>query len=231
MKCPICEQDNPSAARYCLGCGSRLGLECTGCGCKLPAGSRFCFECGAKVGSEGAAAPRFTAPDAYTPKFLAEKILTSRGGLEGERKQVTVLFADIKGSIELLAGRDPEEARALLDPALRAHDGGGAPLRRHGESGPGRWHHGAVRRAARARGPRPARLLRRPAMQEAIRALRRRGEPHAWPDRADPRRAQLRRGGGARDRQRSVHGLHAPSARPLTWRRAWSSSRRRAPCC
>jgi class 3 adenylate cyclase/tetratricopeptide (TPR) repeat protein len=118
VKCPICEQDNPAAAKYCLGCGARLGLECSACGCKLPAGSRFCFECGAKVGSDGAAPSRFTAPDAYTPKFLAEKILTSRASLEGERKHVTVLFADIRGSLELLDGRDPEEARGLLDPAL-----------------------------------------------------------------------------------------------------------------
>ena len=58
------------------------------------------------------------APDSYTPKHLAEKILTSRSALEGERKQVTVLFADLKGSMELLADRDPEEARALLDPVL-----------------------------------------------------------------------------------------------------------------
>ncbi len=118
MKCPICEQDNPSAAKYCLGCGARLGLECSACSCKLPPGSRFCIECGTKVGGESGAAPRFTAPDAYTPKFLAEKILTSRADLEGERKHVTVLFADIRGSLELLDGRDPEEARALLDPAL-----------------------------------------------------------------------------------------------------------------
>ncbi len=61
---------------------------------------------------------RFTAPGAYTPKHLAEKILTSRGALEGERKQVTVLFADLKGSMELLADRDPEDARKLLDPML-----------------------------------------------------------------------------------------------------------------
>jgi class 3 adenylate cyclase len=58
------------------------------------------------------------APASYTPKHLAEKILTSRSALEGERKQVTVLFADLKGSMELLAARDPEEARALLDPVL-----------------------------------------------------------------------------------------------------------------
>jgi len=58
------------------------------------------------------------APLAYTPPYLAEKILTSRNALEGERKQVTVLFADLKGSMELLADRDPEEARQLLDPVL-----------------------------------------------------------------------------------------------------------------
>src|SRR5499433_1581379 len=58
------------------------------------------------------------APRTYTPPHLAEKILTSRAALEGERKQVTVLFADLKGSMELLADRDPEEARQLLDPVL-----------------------------------------------------------------------------------------------------------------
>jgi hypothetical protein len=68
-------------------------------------------------------------PLAYTPAYLAEKILTSRSALEGERKQVTVLFADLKGSLELLADRDPEEARQLLDPVLGAHDGGRASLR------------------------------------------------------------------------------------------------------
>jgi hypothetical protein len=70
------------------------------------------------VGTLPPAQPRFASPDAYTPKHLAEKILTSRATLEGERKQVTVLFADLKGSMELLADRDPEEARRLLDPVL-----------------------------------------------------------------------------------------------------------------
>ena len=64
------------------------------------------------------APPKFGAPESYTPKHLAEKILTSKSALEGERKQVTVLFADLKGSMELLADRDPEEARKLLDPVL-----------------------------------------------------------------------------------------------------------------
>ena len=58
------------------------------------------------------------APLAYTPAYLAEKILTTRSAMEGERKQVTVLFADLKGSMELLADCDPEEARAILDPVL-----------------------------------------------------------------------------------------------------------------
>jgi class 3 adenylate cyclase len=62
--------------------------------------------------------PRFDPPESYTPKHLAEKILTSKAALEGERKQVTVLLADLKGSMELLADRDPEEARKLLDPVL-----------------------------------------------------------------------------------------------------------------
>src|SRR5438034_288979 len=62
--------------------------------------------------------PTFRSPQTYTPQHLAERILTSRAALEGERKQVTVLFADLKGSMELLADRDPEEARAILDPVL-----------------------------------------------------------------------------------------------------------------
>jgi len=70
------------------------------------------------VATEAATQPRFASPETYTPKHLAEKILTSKAALEGERKQVTVLFADLTGSMELLADRDPEEARKLLDPVL-----------------------------------------------------------------------------------------------------------------
>ena len=70
------------------------------------------------MNAQPVAASRFTSPETYTPKHLAEKILTSKSALEGERKQVTVLFADMKGSMELLADRDPEEARKLLDPVI-----------------------------------------------------------------------------------------------------------------
>jgi class 3 adenylate cyclase len=71
-----------------------------------------------RAGASQASPSKFGAPEAYTPKHLAEKILASESTLEDERKQVTVLFADMKGSMELLADRDPEEARKLLDPVL-----------------------------------------------------------------------------------------------------------------
>src|SRR4029450_13248384 len=106
MKCPRCQQENPAHARFCLGCGARLALACGSCGTKLPGGARFCLQCGQAVAAGTAGAP---APETYTPKHLAEKILMSKAALEGERKQVTVLFADLKGSMELLADHDPEE--------------------------------------------------------------------------------------------------------------------------
>jgi hypothetical protein len=84
------------------------------------------------------AAARFGSPEAYTPKHLAEKILTSRAALEGERKQVTVLFADLKGSMELLTERDPEDARTILDTVLERMMEGCAPLRGHREPWPSR---------------------------------------------------------------------------------------------
>ena len=118
MKCPRCQQDNPAHARFCLGCGARLALACASCGTELPAGARFCLQCGQAVAAGTAAPVRSPAPEIYTPKHLAERIINSKAALEGERKQVTVLFADLKGSMELLADRDPEEARKILDPVL-----------------------------------------------------------------------------------------------------------------
>ena len=118
MTCPSCQHANPPESSFCLGCGARLAVTCASCGTPLPAGSRFCNECGTPVTAQAGVPPRFTSPESYTPKHLAERILTSKAALEGERKQVTVLFADLKGSMELLADRDPEEARKLLDPVL-----------------------------------------------------------------------------------------------------------------
>ena len=121
MKCARCQAGNREGVRFCEECGNRLVLACAQCGAEILADKKFCGSCGNPVG--GPAAERFVSPQGYTPKHLAEKILTSRPSLEGERKQVTVLFADLKGSMELLADRDPEEARKLLDPVLAARRG------------------------------------------------------------------------------------------------------------
>ena len=105
---------------FCEECAAPLARACAKCGRPLSPTAKFCPECAHPTGSSAAPAPaqRFDSPESYTPKHLAEKILTSKSALEGERKQVTVLFADLKGSMELLADRDPEEARKLLDPVL-----------------------------------------------------------------------------------------------------------------
>ena len=116
MQCPRCRAENRDGLKFCEDCGARLSVACSQCGAELAPGKRFCGVCGTPVA--GQTRDRFVAPEAYTPKHLVEKILTSKGALEGERKQVTVLFADLKGSMELLADRDPEEARKLLDPVL-----------------------------------------------------------------------------------------------------------------
>ncbi len=119
MICVRCEHDSPSGAKFCAECGAPLAAACARCATRLPAGAKFCPECALPVGAAAPAAEtRFASPVAYTPKHIAEKILGSRSALEGERKHVTVLFADLKGSMELLADRDPEDARQLLDAVL-----------------------------------------------------------------------------------------------------------------
>ena len=119
MQCLACRHENPAQAKFCLECGARLVVSCSHCRTELPPSAKFCLECGERVTPAGAAMVSPSAsPEAYTPKHLAERILTVKAALEGERKQVTVLFADLKGSMELLADRDPEEARKLLDPVL-----------------------------------------------------------------------------------------------------------------
>src|SRR5215472_9958991 len=120
MQCPRCQHDNEVGAKFCENCASPLARACSNCGRPLSPVAKFCPECAhpAPLAGHTSAAPRFTTPEAYTPKHLAERILLSRAALEGERKQVTVLFADLKGSMELLADRDPEEARKILDAVL-----------------------------------------------------------------------------------------------------------------
>jgi class 3 adenylate cyclase len=116
MKCPRCESEDDERLKFCEDCGAPLTRACPSRGAQIRPGKKFCGECGTPATASTTAPP--VSPRQYTPKHLAEKILTSRISLEGERKQVTVLFADTKGSMELLANRDPEEARKILDPVL-----------------------------------------------------------------------------------------------------------------
>src|SRR5207247_2403202 len=121
MKCRRCQAENREAARFCRECGATFAHVCSSCGADVEAGSKFCDGCGVLLAPPGAAGPgpaRFAVPESYTPQNLPGKILAPTAALEGERKQVTGRFADLKGSMELLADRDPEEARKILDPVL-----------------------------------------------------------------------------------------------------------------
>src|SRR5713226_5633575 len=118
MRCIRCQTDNREGRRFCSKCGAALAAACSSCGFSNEPGDEFCGGCGERLGAPSSMVTRLASPESYIPKHLAERILTSKGALEGERKQVTVLFADLKGSMELLADRDPEEARKLLDPVL-----------------------------------------------------------------------------------------------------------------
>ena len=123
MRCAACGHENRDAAKFCEECATALTVACSHCGAELRPTAKFCDTCAQPVAhglqaapkSAGAGAPsRQLAPDPrdYTPKHLADKILTARAALEGERKQVTVLFADVKGSMELAEQLDPEIGRA-----------------------------------------------------------------------------------------------------------------------
>src|SRR5262245_23923228 len=125
MKCPGCVHDNRPGAKFCEECAAPLARACASCGAPLSPTAKFCPECAHPTGATGptapaptAAAPRFMSPERYIPRHLAERIIESKVALEGERKQVTVLFADLKGSTELIADRDPEDARKILDPVI-----------------------------------------------------------------------------------------------------------------
>src|SRR5215813_11421437 len=126
MRCTACGSENVADASFCGECAAPLTstVNCPSCGRANPPKQKFCNGCGQPVIRSAdravSADPRF-----YTPKHLAERILAeqaameSRGAQDGERKTITALFADIKGSVEMMEGLDPEEARAIVDPALQ----------------------------------------------------------------------------------------------------------------
>ena len=118
--CSGCHAENKEGRRFCAACGAALPVTCAACAFENELEASFCGGCGAPLATaiSPSAALRSATFRAHTPAHLAERILRTREALEGERKQVTVLFADIKGSLEMLVGRDPEDAQRLLDPVV-----------------------------------------------------------------------------------------------------------------
>jgi class 3 adenylate cyclase/tetratricopeptide (TPR) repeat protein len=119
MQCPRCQIANRPGAQFCRQCGTRLEAVCPACGARVEPASQFCDACGVSLTAAAqppapAAAPRFDSPGSYTPKHLAEKILTSRSALEGERKQVTVLFVDVSGFTSMSERLDPEDVHRVM---------------------------------------------------------------------------------------------------------------------
>ncbi len=113
MNCSDCGFENPEGIKFCGSCGHALRsvARCRSCGSENPPGFSFCGECGSPL----TLVEPERDPRAYTPKHLADKILQSKSALEGERKQVTVLFADVKGSMDLQEKIDPEQWHRMMD--------------------------------------------------------------------------------------------------------------------
>src|SRR5499427_3415044 len=113
MTCPRCRAACRDGIRFCESCGAALAATCHQCGAAVRAGASFCGGCGVSVAA--ARADRFASPGSYTPPHLAEKILTSRSVLEGERKQVTVLFCDLTNSTPQAERLGPEAMHTLFN--------------------------------------------------------------------------------------------------------------------
>ena len=120
MRCPHCDALHTQRGQVLHRVWTPLESPCPQCGADVLPRAKFCGACGTPLTTQTPAPPAAppASPLRYTPGYLAEKLLTSKAALAGERKQVAVLFADVKGSMELLADRDPEEVRAILDPVL-----------------------------------------------------------------------------------------------------------------
>ena len=168
MSCPTCGHENRPAAKFCEECAAPITRLCASCGSELRPTAKFCDECGAAAarpssvaagfktasgaveyaaaepaGLKPAATKESHVPRAYTPKHLADKILQSKSALEGERKQVTVLFADVKGSMELAEQLDAEAFSQIMSRFFRLlSDGVDQPFLAH------LAHHRRLRAAA-----------------------------------------------------------------------------------
>src|SRR5208337_2317163 len=122
MKCPKCQFENPETRKFCRECGIKLILVCPQCHFENLPGDKFCGECGHDLGPPSKPIPKelsfeekLAKIQRYLPKGLTEKILSQRDKIEGERKQVTVMFCDMKGFTPLADKLGPEEVYAMMD--------------------------------------------------------------------------------------------------------------------
>src|SRR6516165_6663073 len=115
MQCSKCRSDNPAINRFCGDCGAPLAVHCPRCRAENPPGHRFCGYCGTAL-SPANGTPQSPTSAVHTPDLTLPP--EQLAAAEGERKTVTALFADIKGSTELMESLDPEMARETIDPAL-----------------------------------------------------------------------------------------------------------------
>ncbi len=121
MRCSSCGTENPAGMKFCGNCAAPMKNRCAACGFENPPQFKFCGECGVSLttASGGTASAKPVPSNAPPPIRIAPEQPASSEVPGGERKTVTALFADIKGSMDLMEDLDPEEARALIDPALK----------------------------------------------------------------------------------------------------------------
>ncbi|MGO9567682.1 MAG: adenylate/guanylate cyclase domain-containing protein, partial [Desulfomonilaceae bacterium] len=120
MQCPQCQAELPDGAQFCNKCGGKLELKCSACHTANPPDSNFCLKCGHHLRKPKESKPLdYDRPHSYTPKHLAEKILSTRSSIEGERKLVTVMFADVAGFTAMSEKLDPETVHEVLDGCFR----------------------------------------------------------------------------------------------------------------
>jgi hypothetical protein len=122
MKCPKCGFENLDKAKFCNECGNKLEIPCPNCSTGNPPGSKFCYECGhnlvlpsEQISKELSFDEKIDKIQRYLPKGLTEKILSQRDKIEGERKQVTVMFCDMEGYSQHSERLGPEEAYSIMD--------------------------------------------------------------------------------------------------------------------
>jgi hypothetical protein len=123
MRCGKCGKDNREGRRFCAECGAALAVKCAACGVSNEPDEKFCGGCGAPLAAGGGAAPANQAPPPGRGAGALINVVVAEPAAgdvpDGERKMVTALFADIKGSTDLEQDLDPEEARAIVDPAIK----------------------------------------------------------------------------------------------------------------